>query len=311
MKSNIFYQVSLDYTINNIILQHVFEICDLGVTFDSTLLFNKYYLNITKKRTLEHNSVLWSPSSAFHILSLEAFQNRFLRFISYKCNIPRQPHSNYSPLLIELNMTNLADRRKIIDLKFLFKIVNSYLNCPELLSCLNFNVLHCRTRSANIFYISFQRTNYALIFVIILLIYKLFSQIIKLQIKMFMNQTSACDLDKILAYGFFNINLNLVTTVSVYLYHTTFCNFNHKKQCPTSMDYVENSKLFQRIVQNDNLYHVSSRINSHETHIKKPINITGLGLSPSQINSKNSNYDSSRQQAEKKNTQVPQSQHSN
>jgi len=42
-----------NHTINNIVLQRVFEICDLGVTFelnvDSTFSFNKHYLNITKK----------------------------------------------------------------------------------------------------------------------------------------------------------------------------------------------------------------------------------------------------------------------
>lgn len=36
----------------------------------------------------------------------------------------------------------------------------------------------------------------------------------KLQIKMFMNQISVCDSDQISAFGFFDINLNLVTTVS-------------------------------------------------------------------------------------------------
>jgi len=113
-----------DYTINNIVLQRVFEIWDLGVTIDSTFSFNKHYLNITKtsstillgfinrtckdftnsnalkvlyfslvRSSLEYNSVVWSPSSVVHIQSLEAIQNRFLRFISYKCNIPRKPHS--------------------------------------------------------------------------------------------------------------------------------------------------------------------------------------------------------------------------
>ncbi|KAF0714886.1 Uncharacterized protein FWK35_00033244, partial [Aphis craccivora] len=81
------------YTIDNIVLQRIFETCDLGVTFDSTFSFNKHYLNITKKAsstlgfinricndftnpdalkilysslvrsTLEYNSVVWSPSS--------------------------------------------------------------------------------------------------------------------------------------------------------------------------------------------------------------------------------------------------------
>ncbi|XP_016658063.1 uncharacterized protein LOC107883110 [Acyrthosiphon pisum] len=40
---------------------------------------------------------------------------------------------------------------------------------------------------------------------------------IKRQIKMFMNQISVCDSDQISAFGFFNINLNLVTSVLVLL----------------------------------------------------------------------------------------------
>ncbi|KAF0716957.1 Uncharacterized protein FWK35_00032470 [Aphis craccivora] len=180
-----------DYTIDNIVLQRVFETCVLGVTFDSTLSFNEHYLNITKKAsstlgfinrtcndfmnsdalkilysslvrsTLEYNSVVWSPSSVIHIQSFEAIQNRFFRFISYKCYIPRQSHSIYTPLLMKLNMISLAERRKTIDLKFLFKLVNGHLNCPELLSCLKFNVPHCQTISAKMFYIPFLRTNYA------------------------------------------------------------------------------------------------------------------------------------------------------
>ncbi|XP_060873952.1 uncharacterized protein LOC132947713 [Metopolophium dirhodum] len=40
----------------------------------------------------------------------------------------------------------------------------------------------------------------------------------KRQIKMFMNQISVCDSDQISAFGFFNINLNLVTTILVLLF---------------------------------------------------------------------------------------------
>ncbi|KAF0761772.1 Uncharacterized protein FWK35_00010588 [Aphis craccivora] len=42
---------------------------------------------------LEYNSIIWSPSSADHIQSLEAIQNRFLRLISYKCVSSRLTHS--------------------------------------------------------------------------------------------------------------------------------------------------------------------------------------------------------------------------
>lgn len=53
-------------------------------------------------------------------------------------------------------MTNLNERRKKIDLKFLYKIVNGIINCPELLSCFNFNVPHRRNKSNNTFYITFK-----------------------------------------------------------------------------------------------------------------------------------------------------------
>lgn len=57
-------------------------------------------------------------------------------------------------------MTRLAEKRTIMDFKFQYKIVNCYINCPKLLSCLNFNVPHCRTRFSKTFYIPFQKTNY-------------------------------------------------------------------------------------------------------------------------------------------------------
>jgi hypothetical protein len=41
----------------------------------------------------------------------------------------------YKLLLIQLNMIWLADRKKIVDLKFF------YINCPEVLNHLNFYVM--------------------------------------------------------------------------------------------------------------------------------------------------------------------------
>lgn len=57
-------------------------------------------------------------------------------------------------------MTSLAERSKIIVLKFLYKLVNVYLNFLGLLSFLNFNHVPVRrTSSSNTFYIPFQGTN--------------------------------------------------------------------------------------------------------------------------------------------------------
>jgi hypothetical protein len=90
-------------------------------------------------------------------VSLEAIQNRFLRFISYKYNILRLLYLDYTPLLIQLNVISLAETKRIIDLKFLYNLVNDLINYPKLLNCLNFNVPERQTKS---FYILFQKTSY-------------------------------------------------------------------------------------------------------------------------------------------------------
>jgi len=180
----------LNYYLNNTLLHRVFENIDLGVTFDTTLSFNRHYLNISKKAssilgfitrtckdfsnpitlktlyfslvhsTLEYNSIIWSPSANIHTQYLESIQNRFLRFLSYKCNIPRLPHSPYNPLLSTLNMSSLAVRRNILDFKFLFKLVNGYIDCPELLSFINLYVPQRQIRNTYTFHNHLHRTNY-------------------------------------------------------------------------------------------------------------------------------------------------------
>lgn len=92
-----------------------------------------------------------------YIFSLETIQNQFIRFILYNCDVPRQPHSQYIQLLIQLNMTSLAERIKLININFLYEIVNGLLNYSELLNCLNFNVSHCRIGPVNMFYIPISK----------------------------------------------------------------------------------------------------------------------------------------------------------
>jgi len=60
--------------------------------------------------------------------------------MSYKCNILRQRQKT---LLDTLNMNSLATRRNIIDLKFLYKVVNGIINSSELLNFLNFYIPQC------------------------------------------------------------------------------------------------------------------------------------------------------------------------
>ncbi|XP_022162460.1 uncharacterized protein LOC111028218 [Myzus persicae] len=182
------------YSLRNHHLHRVNEFCDLGVIFESDLTFNHHIQHIINNSSsilgfitrnckdfnnhntlkilfmslvrskLEYNSTVWSPYLNTQIQCIENVQNRFLRFMSYKCNIIRVPHSSYQPLLNTFNIQSLANRRKVNDLLFLFKLLNGFFYCPELLSFLNFSVPQVRTRSSIIttFYINNHKTNYAL-----------------------------------------------------------------------------------------------------------------------------------------------------
>ena len=58
---------------------------------------------------------------------------------------------NYDFLLGELSMTALSDRRVMSDLILLYKIVNSYIDSPELFQLINLRVPNRSTRNSALF----------------------------------------------------------------------------------------------------------------------------------------------------------------
>jgi len=56
--------------------------------------------------------VIWSPYKKHKIYCLENVQNRFIRFLAFKCNVTRESHSPYHPLLNLFQIDCLSDRRK-------------------------------------------------------------------------------------------------------------------------------------------------------------------------------------------------------
>jgi Reverse transcriptase (RNA-dependent DNA polymerase) len=181
--------IIFSYNISNIILPAVLHITDLGIIFESNLSFNLYIskmINNSSRRLgfirrhcndftnplalksiycslvrscLDYNSTLWSPCQLGLIKEIEAIQNRFLRFISINCNIHREPHSPYTPLLNFLHLDTLEVRRKKVDLYFLYKLLNNLIDSPELLSMINIKTPLCKLRSVELFYLSLATTN--------------------------------------------------------------------------------------------------------------------------------------------------------
>lgn len=180
------------YHINaEIIPRSMGPIKDLGILFDSKLKFDSHISNIfirsnkilgfiqrncgdfTEKDAFksiycslvrsicEYGSIIWSPYQTSYKLKLEKIQQKFLRFISFKCSIPREPHSSYTPLLAIMNLETLEQRRMRLDIYFTFKIFTGQIDCPILLNRFSFHVPSCSTRNIKTFYINNAITNYA------------------------------------------------------------------------------------------------------------------------------------------------------
>jgi hypothetical protein len=82
---------------------------------------------------LEYNYNVLYFTASIHIKTIEAIQNRFFHFISFKYGIFHRPHSQYEPLLNQFNMKSLDVWKTIIELQFLYKILNNYLNAMNCL----------------------------------------------------------------------------------------------------------------------------------------------------------------------------------
>lgn len=158
-----------NYFINNLsLLRSNGPIKDLGILFDPKLKFDCHihmiinkshqllgFINhscsdFTDKFTLksiycslirpicEYGSIVWSSYQSGKITRLEKVQHKFLRFISFKCSIPREPHTTYNPILSLLNLQTLEYRRISLDLCFLYKLLIGNVDYPDILSRLTF-----------------------------------------------------------------------------------------------------------------------------------------------------------------------------
>lgn len=165
------------------------QIKDLGVIFDSKMLFDQHIYYISKKANrmlgfisricfdfknpftlrslfmayinsiLSYCSVIWNPQYNIYINKLASIQNRFVKLVNKKCF---NNNLNSNIICQRLNLSSLVDRRMIADTKLIFKIVNNLIDSPALLSNLYYTVPTYNTRIKNIFHINSSHTNYYL-----------------------------------------------------------------------------------------------------------------------------------------------------
>lgn len=172
-------KIIFPYTINSHLLERKFVVKDLGVIFDDKLTFKQHYDEITERGSrllgfiaritkqfkrptsfiylfcslirsvLEYNSVIWSPYYAVHMNRIESVQKRCLKLLSYRFNLNRA-YNTYPDLLSKFKIHSLENRRDLNGLIILHKIIHSYIDCPSLLSNINFNTFQ-RCRNPKLF----------------------------------------------------------------------------------------------------------------------------------------------------------------
>lgn len=178
------------YTFNNTALARGQTIKDLGILFDSKLDFVehvstitnsaakllgfiirncKQFSNVNTLKTLyfslvrskiEYGAIIWNPIYNVHSESLERIQRKFMKYLAFKVDhhYPEQGYSN-DLLLSRFDMQSLKNRRTIMFLIFLYKLVNYAIDCPTLLSKINFKIPRLEARQNVLFYCPTSHTN--------------------------------------------------------------------------------------------------------------------------------------------------------
>lgn len=113
--------------------------------------------NSLVRSILEYASVIWSPFYDTHIQTLESVQRRFLRILSFRFGY-KYKLNNYESRLAFFKVDSLENRRRLLDMFCLYKIVNNKIDTVVLSQI----ALDCRTRSGRrfkLFYVSTCRIN--------------------------------------------------------------------------------------------------------------------------------------------------------
>lgn len=180
-----------NYYIDGNLLRRVDRVNDLGVLLDPKLDFRLHYSSIIAKANrqlgfiskiardfkdphclkalycslvrpiIENASVVWCPYEVTWILRLEGVQKRFVRLALR--NLPWRDPVNLPPYpnrCLLLSLETLERRRKIQQATLVAKIINGEMDCPELLSQLNFRIPQRTLRSYTLLQPRNHRTAY-------------------------------------------------------------------------------------------------------------------------------------------------------
>lgn len=171
-------------------LNRVTEFNDLGVLYDNHMCFNKHIDAICSRATsrlgmikrwskefqdpyiikclyvslvrsvLEYGSCVWNPFYDSHCKKLESVQKQFLLFALRSLNwgnrliLPKYEHR-----LLLLDMQTLENRRIMLNVVFMLKLINGSINSDYLLNVISFKYPARFTRNFSLLYLNYSNVN--------------------------------------------------------------------------------------------------------------------------------------------------------
>jgi hypothetical protein len=179
-----------DYKIDNHTLSSRSSTKDLGIWFDSRLVFDVHissvvaaslkllgflfrswnefrsekcltalYFSLVRSR-LEYGSIIWSPYYVTYTNSIESVQRKFLKYLCFKEDGTYPSVGvDYDFLCSRFNFTPLKVRRVLDTVTFLFKLFHNKVDCSTLLNGLFISVPQISSRSHRYFYVPRANTN--------------------------------------------------------------------------------------------------------------------------------------------------------
>jgi hypothetical protein len=119
------------------------------------LLFKTYVIPC-----LEYACLVWNPFYQCHVTSIEAVQRKFLIYLYFKVFGVFPLVGTHNHILSEqFNFLSLANRRKIIILLFLHKLIHYRIDCADLLQRLCFCIPRVNNRNVLPLHAAMPRSN--------------------------------------------------------------------------------------------------------------------------------------------------------
>lgn len=224
-----------DYTLQSSLLVRVNTIRDLGVSFDTKILFDEHINNIVNKASralgfvlrmsaefssvktfkilycayvrshLEYASQVWNPRYDVYSSRLERIQKRFLRYLQFRAKVYLP---DYMTRCHKFHFLPLYKRREIADLAYLLSVANGTVDCPELLGLLGLRTNTALLRRPNVLHVPLVKTNYRQN-AFMIRASNSFNALVKADVDIDIFNTSIAKLKRVLTDNFFNNVCNM------------------------------------------------------------------------------------------------------